>query len=102
MYQNNAAADLLSRGQQKLVVCALRLSQGRLLSELLDRSCVFLVDDLASELDALRCKALCLLLEELKCQVFVTCIDKQAMKDCWSAATPIKMFHVEHGTITAV
>ena len=101
-YQSTNAADILSRGQQKLVVCALRVAQGYLLSELTGRSCVFLVDDLPAELDSDRRRALCTLLEELKCQVFISCVDRNELKDCWSAEAAIKMFHVEQGKITAV
>ncbi len=101
-YQGSSAADILSRGQQKLVVCALRVAQGYLLSKLMGRTCVFLVDDLPAELDGQRRKALCQLFEELECQVFVTCVDHNDMTDCWSTEAPIKMFHVEHGKVTAV
>ena len=45
------AVEILSRGQQKILVSAMKLAQGLLLSEALDRSCLFLVDDLPSELD---------------------------------------------------
>lgn len=97
-----SAADILSRGQQKLVICALRVAQGFLLSQLNQRSCVYLIDDLPAELDKNHRKALCVLLEELGCQVFVTCVDYQDMLDSWSPGTLIKMFHVEQGNISAV
>lgn len=45
------AADILSRGQQKLVVCALRIAQGHLVSQARRGQCIYLVDDLPSELD---------------------------------------------------
>ena len=98
-YQSAIAADMLSRGQQKLVVCALRVAQGYLLSKLTGRSCVYLVDDLPAELDKKHRLALCALLEELECQVFVTCVDHKDIDDCWSKQAAISMFHVEHGVI---
>ena len=98
-YQSASAADILSRGQQKLVVCALRVAQGYLLSRLAGRSCVYLVDDLPAELDKKHRLALCALLEELECQVFVTCVDYKDLDDCWSKEAAISMFHVEHGVI---
>ena len=101
-YQSANAADMLSRGQQKLVVCALRVAQGYLLSELTGRACVFLVDDLPAELDKVHRQALCKLFEELDCQVFITCVDHHDLEDCWSSEENIKLFHVEHGLITAV
>ena len=101
-YKGANAADILSRGQQKLVVCALRVAQGYLLSELVGKTCVYLIDDLPAELDARRRAALCRLLEEMKCQVFVTCVDLDDISDCWSSDASIKMFHVEQGKVTAV
>ena len=94
------AAEVLSRGQQKLVVCALKIAQGRLLRQL-DRQqdCVFLVDDLPSELDQAHRQALCGLLESLECQVFITCVDADSLSNCWQPDTPLSMFHVEHGHI---
>ena len=99
-YNNANAAETLSRGQQKLVVCALRVAQGYLLSELVNKECLYLVDDLPAELDAGRRKVLCRLLEELGCQVIVTCVDPEDLRDCWSDKADLAMFHVEHGTIT--
>jgi DNA replication and repair protein RecF len=45
------AAEVLSRGQQKLLVCALKIAQGVVFGQLTGRKCVYLVDDLPSELD---------------------------------------------------
>lgn len=89
------AADILSRGQQKLVVCALRIAQGHLVNG----QCVYLVDDLPSELDEQHRHALCRLLEDLDCQVFITGVDGETLKDGWRTDTPVAMFHVEHGRI---
>lgn len=94
------AVDILSRGQQKLVVCALKIAQGYLLKEHgAQQDCIFLVDDLPAELDMLHRKALCNLLEDLNCQVFVSSVDAESMRDCWKNDTPLSMFHVEHGQI---
>ena len=41
------AKQVLSRGQQKIILLALKLAQGKLL----DNNCLYLFDDLASELD---------------------------------------------------
>lgn len=101
-YQSSNAADILSRGQQKLVVCALRVAQGYLLSALTGRSCVFLIDDLPAELDKAHRIALCGLLEEMRSQVFITCVDQADLVDCWSSDALITMFHVEHGNVTVV
>lgn len=60
---NFSASETLSRGQLKLLVCAMRLSQGYLLKHQVGKNCIFLIDDLSSELDA---NSRMLLLNELK------------------------------------
>ncbi|GAB3395613.1 DNA replication/repair protein RecF [Azotobacter armeniacus] len=94
------AADLLSRGQQKLVVCALKIAQGHLVDRARRGQCIYLVDDLPSELDEQHRRALCRLLEELHCQVFITCVDLEALREGWRTDTPVALFHVEQGRIT--
>jgi len=94
------AAEILSRGQQKLVVCALRIAQGHLVNEAKRGQCIYLVDDLPSELDEQHRLALCRLLEDLHCQVFITCVDHELLREGWQTDTPVAMFHVEHGRIT--
>jgi len=92
------AAEILSRGQQKTVVAALKIAQGALFQQESKRSTIYLVDDLASELDEKHRFALCRLLEELKCQVFITSIDKEKLTDVWKPVAS-KVFHVEHGNL---
>lgn len=94
------AADILSRGQQKLVVCALRIAQGHLVSQARRGQCIYLVDDLPSELDEQHRRALCRLLEDLRCQVFITCVDHELLREGWQTETPVALFHVEQGRIT--
>jgi DNA replication and repair protein RecF len=101
-YHSHPAHEVLSRGQQKLVVCALSLAQGYYLSQLKGHHCVYLVDDLPAELDAVHRKALCALLYELECQVFISCVDYRDVDDCWPDKEQIRMFHVEHGQVTAL
>ena len=50
------AAERLSRGQKKLVVSALKLAQGALFHRQSRRACVYLIDDLPSELDERHCR----------------------------------------------
>jgi DNA replication and repair protein RecF len=96
-----SAGDVLSRGQQKLVVCALKLAQGQLLASAQRESCVYLVDDLPSELDRDHCRLVAEVLTTLETQVFVTCIEKQDVADFWPSAAQRgrAMFHVEHGQV---
>jgi len=77
---NIPAQNILSRGQQKLFVCALYLAQGIYLSEHTDKHCVYLIDDLPAELDENRRERVYRLLQKVGAQVFMTCIDKNALK----------------------
>lgn len=98
-YDGRPAAEVLSRGQQKLVVCALKVAQGFLLSQLKNRRCVYLVDDLPAELDAPHREALCRLFEGMECQVFISCVESEDLENCWKDKEQLKKFHVEHGCI---
>lgn len=92
------ARDVLSRGQQKLVVIALSLAQGKLLQQLANKNCIYLIDDLAAEIDLKHKIRLAQTLLELKSQVFITAIelnDLQPLIDLTNA----RIFHVELGSI---
>ena len=92
------AADTLSRGQQKLLVCAMKIAQGYQYLEARGRPCVYLIDDLAAELDGNYRAALCGLLAEMDCQVFVTGVEESVLNGCWGQKE-IQVFHVEQGQI---
>ncbi|MFA0439607.1 DNA replication/repair protein RecF [Vibrio sp. 10N.286.49.C2] len=94
---NTPVEDVLSRGQLKLMMCALRLAQGQHLAELTGKQCIYLIDDFASELDSLRRKRLADYLKQTKAQVFVSSITESQVTDMVDENG--KMFHVEHGTI---
>ena len=85
------AYEVLSRGEQKLFVYALRLAQGILLRELVGKKCIYLVDDLPAELDIARQEQVIQILHELKSQVFITgtalnqfeVMTEKTDKTCW-------------------
>jgi DNA replication and repair protein RecF len=107
------AAEVLSRGQQKLAVAALKLAQGACLYDSSGGKPgfrpVFLVDDLPAELDSRYRHTLCTLLGQVAGQVFVTSVDADVIEEAWfgeSCAKPgpeqfnqsnVKRFHVEQG-----
>ena len=93
------AVDILSRGQQKLVVCSLKIAQGVLLQEARQVSCLYLVDDLPSELDASNRARLCHFLKELESQVFITCVEPESLDSGWLGTEEMRLFHVKHGKI---
>lgn len=96
------AEEVLSRGQQKLVVCSLKLAQGQLMQDKAARQCTYLVDDLPSELDAQHCRRVCEELDVLGAQVFITCVEQQSLARCWPVQADLAMFHVEQGRIGAM
>lgn len=96
----NRAIDILSRGQQKILVSALKIAQGGLMSSALGRSCVYLADDLPAELDKANRGAVMRMLIEQSSQLFVTCVDRDGLKAGLPDSLEMAMFHVERGTIT--
>lgn len=93
-----SAADRVSRGQQKLLVCALVCAQTALFQRRTGRRPVILVDDLPAELDADRRRRLVAELQRLAAQVFVTAIEP----DLVPFEQSCRMFHVEHGDVREV
>ncbi len=91
----------LSRGQQKLLLCAMIVAQGKLLSQSTNKKLIYLVDDLPAELDLLSRTRLISLLNNQQTQVFITAIDGEMIYNLISntSETPMKVFHVEHGRI---
>lgn len=92
------AAEVASRGQQKLLAAALTLAQLNMFVAQTGRSCVCLVDDLPAELDREHRAHLLSALHELDAQLFVTTMEPESINSkAWPEA---KVFHVEHGTFT--
>lgn len=90
----------LSRGQQKLLVCAMIVAQGMLLANHTNKRAIYLVDDLPSELDLQGRQKLISLLAKQKTQTFITAIEKETISD-WINEPEVlmKVFHVEHGGV---
>ncbi|WOJ98689.1 DNA replication/repair protein RecF [Congregibacter brevis] len=97
-----SAAETLSRGQQKLLVCALKLAQGQMLAG--ERGEVlYLIDDLPSELDAERCERVCRALAAMRVQTLITCVSRSAIPIEWLGSdTSVTMFHVKQGEVDLV
>jgi DNA replication and repair protein RecF len=95
-----AASEVLSRGQQKMLVSALKLAQGVIQSETENRRCVFLVDDLPAELDEANRGSICRFLQKMGGQVFLTCVDDSTLKYSLDWEASVTKFHVEHGKIS--
>jgi DNA replication and repair protein RecF len=91
------AASHFSRGQQKAAVVAFLMGQAKLQKQRNRTGGAFMLDDLASELDAGHQARVLAALAELGTQVFVTAIDASVLD--LSAWPEQKRFHVEHGEI---
>ncbi len=96
---NRKALEILSRGQQKLLICALKFTQGRLLAEAVSRTCTYLVDDLPAELDSNNRQLVLDYLAQSGGQVFVTSVEEDALNFGASGVVDVAKFHVERGII---
>lgn len=95
-YLNNQnVADVLSRGQLKLLIFALNLAQGKLVHDITGKKSIYLIDDIGAELDFTRQKLLGSILAGLATQVFVTGLNEKELLTIFSAESQ-KTFHVEH------
>ena len=93
------ARDILSRGQQKLLVATLVLAQCRQLAQQ-DTSAVILVDDLPAELDPEKRQALLRALEKTGAQVFVTGTEMGLFEGANYSEAGV--FHVEQGQVKSL
>lgn len=94
-----AAQEVLSRGQQKMVVSALKLAQGRLLEAHSNRRCIYLIDDLAAELDQEHRQRFCNQLEHQRSQAFMTVIDDASLGYDWQTDTNVSHVRLEGGQL---
>lgn len=99
-YQGNLVQNSFSRGQQKLLVCAMRLAQINHLKKETNQQSILLVDDLAAELDIEHRQNLIELLIDTQAQLFVTATEKNSF--VLPPEIESKMFHVEHGVLKEV
>lgn len=93
------AQEVLSRGQQKMVVSALKLAQGQLLEQHTARQCIYLIDDLAAELDLEHRQRFCAQLEAQQSQAFMTVIDESTLGYDWHADTAVCHFRLKDGQL---
>jgi DNA replication and repair protein RecF len=94
---DHLAKDLLSRGQEKMLIMALYLAQLDVIKQETGKKCTILIDDLAAELDI---GAQTLIYQELLAaehQLIISAINHYDIPGLASQqAEKIKMFHVEH------
>jgi len=101
--RGRSATDVLSRGQIKLLVLAMQLAQGRILRKIRKRGCIYLLDDLAAELDSFNLTRCLELLAAQRDQVFLTGTERHALLKLMPKGAPYSpaVFHVEQGEVNA-
>lgn len=101
-YMGKPAQEVLSRGQQKVVVSALKIAQGEVLKSS-GKASVYLVDDLLAELDGVYAQRFADRLYGSCKQLFVTGIESVRLQGIFDDyLNECAMFHVEHGRVTRV
>jgi len=98
-YAGHDARVSASRGQQKLLVYALKLAQVEHLWRARQRGTMLLLDDLPSELDWQSRSRVFAGLRQITGQIFVTAIER-AQLDPLLDGQAAKVFHVEQGTVS--
>ncbi len=93
------ADTVLSRGQKKLLIMALKLSQIAMLHAC-NKETVVLLDDVTAELDLTAQQRLIERLSQLGSQVFITTLDQQSVKKhLHDLSICYRLFHVEQGQV---
>ncbi|WP_201534182.1 DNA replication/repair protein RecF [Psychrobacter ciconiae] len=100
------AANVLSRGEKKLLITALKLSQLPLLTQnpvkATEPSAVpmVLIDDITAELDDRAIHILLDTLSKLPCQLFITSLSDEILPLIKKYCSEPKLFHVKHGQVS--
>lgn len=94
---NATAKQGLSRGQQKIILIALKLAQGHLL----EKNCIYLFDDITAELDIHHVQRLVRCLNEVKGQKMITVLDAEPFLSMLDS-TEVQVYHLNQGMIGAV
>lgn len=95
IYDERQARKLVSRGQQKLLACAMVLAATETAQAALERPLLLLLDDPAAELDDKSLGRLMARVANLGCQVIAASLTPEIGVFTTQAA----MFHVEHGAL---
>jgi DNA replication and repair protein RecF len=90
------AAELLSRGQRKLLLISLKLAQIREFINNLGRLPIFYIDDVTAELDSVNLNKVLSAIKELQIQTLLTAPDEH---EIIKTGVVDRVFHVEQGNI---
>ncbi|MFQ5983307.1 MAG: DNA replication/repair protein RecF [Woeseiaceae bacterium] len=95
MFDQRQAKRLVSRGQQKLLACAMILAATEVVQTSLGRALTLLLDDPAAELDRSAIDRLLGRVFGLGCQIIATALEAGTLR----FPQPPAMFHVEQGEL---
>ena len=96
-WQGRQAADMASRGEQKLLIAMLLLLQAELVGEKTEVPPILLIDDMAAELGAHYRERFVHAVSESGLQAFLSFLESSQIPGIWPGSG---MFHVKHGLIT--
>lgn len=96
-----SASQVLSRGQLKLLICLLHIAQAQHLSETSDKKCIYLLDDLASELDEFNRQKVLTVLASQGHQLFFTGTDREVWENILTEISA-HIFEVAQGDVNAI
>jgi len=105
---NSPVSEFLSRGQIKLLACAIKISMSIYLADIkIDKgikhyATTFLIDDLAAELDESSSHSVITALLKTNHQCIFTAITFDALASVAELTETSGKFHVEHGKIKAI
>jgi DNA replication and repair protein RecF len=97
-WQGKKFAKSSSRGQQKVLAVAMKLAQASLLQENINKTPIYLIDELVAELDEVRCAAALEVIAALNAQALITSVTPEPINQFNNHSA--KWFHVEHGQAT--
>ena len=93
--------DVLSRGQKKILINGLFISQTQQLKLETSKDSLFIIDDFSSELDeSNQIRLLSALKTQQNVQIILSCLHPSMLKPLVKGYNKVSMFHVEHGKIT--
>ena len=93
-------ASFLSRGQIKSLVYVLKLAQAAIFQRKTGLKCIFLLDDLPSELDFWHRDYLLTSLNQLSCQYFMTGVDRKDFVNVIGKNSH-QIFHIDKGQLAS-
>lgn len=93
-------ANFGSQGENRSAIIALKMAQLKLYSQKFGKTPLFLLDDVASELDATRRQHLFSTLRDEAAQVFVTTTENEIISDDYKQKS--RVFLVEAGTVSVL